>query len=56
MIPTDRASVIQHLETIGCPVAEANIAYETRVTELENQGMTRSDAQGVADMEAERGA
>ena len=27
------------------------IAYEKRVMELENEGMTRSDAQGVADCE-----
>jgi len=30
-------------------------AYEKRVQELEAEGMTRSDAQGVADVEVMRG-
>ena len=28
-----------------------NSEYETRVQELEKEGLTRSDAQGVADLE-----
>lgn len=31
-------------------------AYDKRVQELEAEGMTRSDAQGVADAEARHGA
>jgi len=50
-LPTDRDSIIDYLKRVGCPVNEATIAYETRVTELENEGLTRSDAQGIADME-----
>jgi hypothetical protein len=29
-------------------------AYEKRVQELESEGLTRSDAQGIADMEFEQ--
>ena len=29
-------------------------AYEKRVQELEREGLTRSDAQGIADMEFEQ--
>ena len=30
-------------------------SWETRVRELEAEGLTRSDAQGVADVEASKG-
>ena len=35
--------------------AEELKAWETRVQELEAEGLTRSDAQAVADLEASKG-
>lgn len=37
------------------PADPADIAWEARVQELENLGLTRSDAQGVADAEVHQG-
>ena len=48
-IPTDDASILADFERDGTDVKY--LAYEKRCRELENEGLTRSDAQGVASAE-----
>ena len=50
-IPTDDASIIADFKIIGVQDYARWLPYERRVRELENEGLTRSDAQGVADAE-----
>jgi hypothetical protein len=54
-IPTDYASVVEYLECCGVDLTPQNILEETRTRELENEGLTRSDAQGVVDCEVRNG-
>jgi len=51
MIPTDRETVTRDLIRLHLVPTAEDVRYETRVRELENEGLTRSDAQGVADCE-----
>lgn len=55
MIPTDRESIIDALTIMKVPLTEQNILEEIRTRELENEGLTRSDAQGVVDAEVQQG-
>lgn len=47
MIPTDDESILAYLKSQG--MDESQLSYERYCRELENEGMTRSDAQSVAD-------
>lgn len=47
LIPTDDDSILKFLKSQG--IDESQLSYEKYCRELENEGMTRSDAQGVAD-------
>jgi hypothetical protein len=46
-----REEVIKSLKRSGIPTTDKNIKYEMRVQKLEDEGMTRSDAQGAAEVE-----
>ncbi|RUP38916.1 MAG: hypothetical protein EKK63_11145 [Acinetobacter sp.] len=48
-IPTDDASILADFERDGTDIKY--LAYEKRCRQLENDGLTRSDAQGVAGAE-----
>jgi hypothetical protein len=54
-VPTDRESVMDYLSLCNVPLDEQNILEEIRTRELENEGMTRSDAQSVVDVEVRTG-
>jgi len=54
-VPTDRESVMDYLSLCNVPLDEQNILEEIRTRELENEGMTRSDAQSVVDVEVQMG-
>ena len=54
-IPTDRETVIEDFKRWDVPLTEENIIAEIRTRQLENEGLTRSDAQGVADAEIRSG-
>jgi hypothetical protein len=48
-IPTDDESIVADLEREGIPLSY--LPYEKRCRELENKGIPRSDAQGIAESE-----
>jgi len=49
--PLDDESILAEFKLTGVTDIETWLPYEKRVRELQNEGMTRGDAQGVADME-----
>lgn len=49
-LPTDDDSIRKELASIGVQDIDKWLPYEKCVRELENEGLTRSDAQGVADV------